>query len=178
MGYRLDTRTLFRLHLVMQGIERHQADAGICKRPRLPISPDILMVSLHQLWLPLMQWAASCICFFGFLRAGEICTPANPRGFNPNIHLSPQDIELNYPTLCYSYLQTSQFAQASHDRCIGPLYLSGGSPLALPSNISGYCGTPVVSFQRRSAAQQASVRGSHSPRPPLNQFGHVPLRGT
>ncbi len=100
-GVPLDTRTLFRLHLVMQGIKRHQADAGICKRPRLPISPDILMVSLHQLWLPLMQWAASCICFFGFLRAGEICTGVQPQ-YPP---LPPgYRAQLPHPTLCYSYL--------------------------------------------------------------------------
>ena len=40
------------------------------------------------------MWAASCICFFGFLRAGEI-TKANDSSYDPTVHLSLGDIAVD-----------------------------------------------------------------------------------
>jgi hypothetical protein len=43
-----------------------------------------------------MFWAASCSAWFGFLRVGEFTTP--PSGFNPAVHLSLADIEVDVPS--------------------------------------------------------------------------------
>ena len=92
------------LQLVLRVIQRHQANTGVWKRTHLPITLHIL-AALHQHWaatLPLhnasMLWVASCVCFFGFLRAGEICAPEDLRVFNPHVHLTTSNIELNHPS--------------------------------------------------------------------------------
>jgi len=41
-----------------------------------------------------MLWAAFTICFFGFIRSGEICSGADGP-FNPTSDLTPQDIEID-----------------------------------------------------------------------------------
>ncbi len=44
-----------------------------------------------------MLWAAFCLGFFGFLRAGE-CTLTNDRAFDPEAHLCTGDIAVNSHT--------------------------------------------------------------------------------
>ena len=63
--------------LVKRGIQREKALANP-QKPRLPITPNILR-QIKALWSAkpihqdtVMQWAASCLCFFGFFRLGEI----------------------------------------------------------------------------------------------------------
>ena len=67
------------LQLLLRGIRR--STSAIPKRTRLPITPLIL----HQVWQAcpapatdhnaMMIWAAMATCFFGFLRAGNVCCP-------------------------------------------------------------------------------------------------------
>ena len=81
-------------------------------KPRLPITPEILR-QLNNQWAPharetdyKMLWAACCVGFFGFLRAGEFTTkPGEP----PT--LSPQDVAVDdrgHPTLIRIHLKSSK----------------------------------------------------------------------
>lgn len=64
-----------RLEYVVRGMKRK---AQTVKQPRLPVTPMILR-SLRQSWQcesnqrnMAMLWAAVTMCFFGFLRSGEV----------------------------------------------------------------------------------------------------------
>ena len=93
---------LQRLHYTLQGVKRAEAEAGIEKRERLPISPNILR-TIKRVWEEApphadktMLWAACCLGFFGFLRSGEMTAPSD-RTFDPSCHLSVQDIAVDNP---------------------------------------------------------------------------------
>ena len=71
-------------------------------RPRLPITPPILE-KLRKYWASsselerhdsTMLWAASCMCFFGFLRTGEVVVPSDS-GYDPAVHLSYGDVKVD-----------------------------------------------------------------------------------
>ena len=88
------------LDYLLQGIKHVQARAGEPPKPRLPITPDIL-VHQKNLWLRppvnpdyIMLWAAACTGFFGFLRAGEFTVPS-VGDYDPEVHLSIGDIALD-----------------------------------------------------------------------------------
>lgn len=75
---------------------------GQC-RARLPIMLDILC-KLRKSWEATerhydgaMLWAASCMCFFGFLRIGEIAVPSD-LGFNSMAHLALGDVQVDSTT--------------------------------------------------------------------------------
>lgn len=87
-----------RLQLLLRGIKR--STSAIPKRTRLPITPLIL----QQIWqacpVPatdhnaMMIWAAMATCFFGFLRAGEVCCPS-ASDYDPTWHLCVSDLALD-----------------------------------------------------------------------------------
>ena len=86
------------LEYVLKGMKR-LGNSGT-RQQRLPITPLILEL-LKQTWSGLenqddtrMLWAASTLCFFGFLRSGEVVAPGDS-GFDPVHHLSFDDVSVD-----------------------------------------------------------------------------------
>ena len=91
------------LEYVLKGIKRVQARQAEPPNQRLPITGNI-MRSLHAVWISehpdpdnVMLWAAACMEFFGFLRAGEFTSPL-ANAFDPEVHLCLSDIALDSHT--------------------------------------------------------------------------------
>ena len=78
------------LQRVLRGVKRHQ---GSNRRQRQPITIQLMHIfqSLNfSDYNHTMLWAACCLGFYGFLRAGEF--PVNSP-FNPDIHLAVSDVQ-------------------------------------------------------------------------------------
>ena len=93
--------SLPRLRLVQAGIQRsYREQTSQPSRVRLPITPAILRSMRSTLESratdpdTIMVWAAAVLCFFGFLRSGEITVPTTT-GFDPMIHLAWGDVALD-----------------------------------------------------------------------------------
>ena len=87
-----------RLELVVRGMKKEQA--GQPTRTRLPITPEILS-RIRQHWKErqaewdiVMLWAAMSLCFYGFLRAGEVVVPSDTE-FDSSQHLTYKDIAVD-----------------------------------------------------------------------------------
>ena len=57
-----------------------------------------------------MLWAASCLCFFGFLRSGEVVAPSTRR-YDATVHLSFADIRVDdrtFPSFIQATIKASK----------------------------------------------------------------------
>lgn len=85
----------------LKGIKLKQAKRLVTRpRTRLPITPPLLR-SMRKFWEEkasdnnnIMLWAACCMCFFGFLRSGEV-TVESLKGYDKECHLSVGDVALD-----------------------------------------------------------------------------------
>ena len=91
-----------RLEYVLRGIKKWEAEQGAGPRERLPITPSLL-VRMKEVWEPTggewdskLLWAACCLCFFAFLRAGETTVPSD-KDFDPSVHLCVGDVAIDDP---------------------------------------------------------------------------------
>lgn len=95
--------TLPKLDYVLTGVKRVETGSGSKPRTRLPITIEILQ-QLRRVWLSqpawaegIVLWAAACVGFFGFLRAGEFTVPS-AEAYDPAVHLNLGDIALDSHT--------------------------------------------------------------------------------
>ena len=102
---------------VMKGIKKSlQARSQPRKHIRLPITPHIIR-AMGAVWEGngatqdhVMLWAAVTLCFFGFLRSGEVTVPSDS-SFDPATHLTVHDISVNdtaNPTWLKLHLKASK----------------------------------------------------------------------
>ena len=81
------------LQRLLRGIKRHQ---GSSLPQRQPVTADLMRIIQHSLDAHnsehIMLWAACCLGFFGFLRAGEFTVNC---AFDPSIHLTVQDLQVD-----------------------------------------------------------------------------------
>ena len=77
----------------LRGIKHHQ---GSTLPQRQPVTADLMRIIQRSLDTHnseyLMRWAACCLGFFGFLRAGEFTVNFT---FDPSIHLTVQDLQVD-----------------------------------------------------------------------------------
>ena len=88
-----------RLEQVLKGIKAVQSK-GPKRTERLPITPNHL-AKLKEVWSSgankfdgKMLWAAASLCFFGFMRSGELTVPS-ATSFDEGAHLSFNDVEVD-----------------------------------------------------------------------------------
>ena len=126
--------SLPRLQLLLRGIRR----VSSVRRParsRLPITPAILrrvkavVTSQAPSWDGRMIWAAMNLCFFGFLRSGELCCPS-ATSFDGTAHLAPEDLSLDSLT-CPSQLSITIKASKTDPFRLGVTLVLGATKLDL-----------------------------------------------
>lgn len=91
--------SMAKLEQVLRGIKSVQCRNSTTV-PRLPITPEHL-AKMRGVWMKepstfdgKMLWAAASVCFFGFLRSGEITIPSDST-FDEGAHLGFNDVTVN-----------------------------------------------------------------------------------
>lgn len=86
-----------RLQYVLRGIKSEQARQCQQSRQRLPVTTDILR-KIHKILIQkptdfdnVMLWSAFLVCFFGFLRSGEVTVP-DASSYDAQVHLNFEDV--------------------------------------------------------------------------------------
>ena len=115
-GYGDPMKDKLGLEQILKGVRRVRRSTS---DSRLPITPYILekihAVISHATAAPecVMMWAACCLEYFAFLRAGEF-TLASTDQFDPETHLSPADVAIDShsePSLMRVHLKYSKTDQ-------------------------------------------------------------------
>lgn len=129
-GYPSPLVDCLQLQRVLRGIKRCQ---GTRQVKRCPITDKLMRVIYHSLDLStynhVMLWAACCMGFFGFLRAGEFTVNSN---FDPDCHLATQDLQVDSmvnPTSIKVHIKSSKtdpFRQGCY------IYIGKGKPGLCP----------------------------------------------
>ena len=103
LGNPFASGSMARLEYVLAGIKRVESRGMVPSRVRLPITLDI-MRHLKQAWTGTsthpdgwMLWAAACVGFFGFLRAGKFTVPSR-EAYDPQVHLNLSDLAVDSHT--------------------------------------------------------------------------------
>ena len=169
-----------RFEYVLTGIKRVKSLSDPPTRKRPPITIDILQM-LRRVWCitPLepdntMLWAAACVGFFGFLRAGEFTVPS-PGAYDPDTHLNLNDLAIdNHSNLASVRLRIKQSKMDPFRQGIdiflgmtviqyiglwspgpGPLFiLNSGTPLT-----RGYLVTQLQVAVRKAGMDDSSYNG-------------------
>ena len=115
-GFPDPLREKLRLEQLLNGVKRIKPRVA---DPRLPITPFILE-KIHRVItkdphasINITMWAACCLGYFAFLRAGEF-TLQSAKDYDPAKHLSPLDIAVDshsQPTLMRIHLKHSKTDQ-------------------------------------------------------------------
>ena len=89
-----------KLEQVIRGVKQERAKRSPGKRTRLPVTPEILL-KLRGVWEAsskhhnsITLWAACCLCYFGFLRSGQITVPSE-LAYDSGEHLNFSDIAVD-----------------------------------------------------------------------------------
>ena len=109
------------LTYILRGIRANKAKHGLGIRERLPITPCILR-KLRAMWSPTgserdtkLMWAVSCLCFFTFLRVGEMTVPGD-NAFDPAVHLGVKDLALDHASSPSALRITNKQSKTDHVR--------------------------------------------------------------
>ncbi|XP_033739168.1 uncharacterized protein LOC117326521 [Pecten maximus] len=132
-----DGQSYVRLHTLVTGVKKVQ---GVSRRPRLPITYDILHRSCQLLragvfspFIDIMMETACTIAFFGFLRCGEFCVSG---AFDPTRNLCVEDVYYRSLTEVCTY-QSKSLQITS--KCVCPYlaldkYMVARTSLRIPSD--------------------------------------------
>ena len=104
---------------------------------------QVYLFSQPCTWSRRMIWAAMNICFFGFLRLGEICT-SSASVFDQTTHLAPSDVSLDNVTSPFKMFVTIKASKTDPFRSGVTLVLGATLPYL---SIRGTGDGPLFKFE-------------------------------